>query len=613
MFFTFWTLRSQANTPVPPSEPEGSKGKGKRRSEGLITEKKWTPIATQRNRKLQNSASIQGKPTLTACTGKITIGNPVVTSKGKLPKSADNKFVQDTVKETLASKGTNQRTEKACSEPEDLEEDTLETEVNQTHTAIHIPIQQKPQTRGLERYGSSSSAPPTPQTFLSMEHGEQEVQPGISLGRTWSKLVEDLSQRDRVQRPYGNYQRLESHPTVQTPGGEGKQDKGESSHYPSYRRTTKPDRAYSDSFRLTSSRPTQCSSGFTPIRHQQISGRESPFFTIPGSFQEKKRIQGQKKDHLQTNEERVQPNDPEADRFGERSAQEPEVAVHNSRISIPINRNITPTQIENNVVTPESNINSDSLWLQMSQYAEKTQEQFAELEASHERIKTLTAPMDKIVKTLQEGHAQLSIASEETKKRLNLVFEEQHHSQRDRDCLDQDINKLFNVYHHIKPQPQGHVMDNPYHQDDIKPDAMLMNKARSPSQYQDGDNMSYSEKEELKQLPEASSWPKVSRTGEYDYIHGLFIAVPSIPGYWITDRLNTALKGHAIIWYTEMKEIHGRQNWPWLKIQIIQKYRNGTWICQKTTHLKMTSIQWTKIHMNGVLDNLKDLKPLIPK
>ncbi|MBW0590531.1 hypothetical protein O181_130246 [Austropuccinia psidii MF-1] len=111
----------------------------------------------------------------------------------------------------------------------------------------------------------------------------------------------------------------------------------------------------------------------------------------------------------------------------------------------------------------------------------------------------------------------------------------------------------------MKPQPQGHVMDNPYHQDEIKPDAMLMNKARWPSQYQDGDNMSYSGKEAFKQLPEASSWPKFSGTGKYDhmklidYIDGLFIDVPSIPDYWITARLNTAFNGHASIWYTEMK------------------------------------------------------------
>ncbi|MBW0481947.1 hypothetical protein O181_021662 [Austropuccinia psidii MF-1] len=278
-----------------------------------------------------------------------------------------------------------------------------------------------------------------------MEHGQQEVQPGIPLGRTWSRLPENLSQRDRPQRPYGNHQMFESHQAVQTPGGEGKQDKGESSHNPSYRRTADPDRAYSDSFRLTRRRPNKLYSGFTPFRNQQISGQESPFFTIPGNFQGKTRIQGQKQDHLQPEEERVRPNDPEAVEFGERSAQEKEVVVNNSRISRSINRNINPTQIEHNVVTPESNLNSDALWLQMSQFAEQTQKQFAELQASNERMKTLTASMDKIVKPLQEGYAQFRKASEETKKRLNIVFEEQNQSKRDRDCLDQDINKIFNI------------------------------------------------------------------------------------------------------------------------------------------------------------------------
>ncbi|MBW0511364.1 hypothetical protein O181_051079 [Austropuccinia psidii MF-1] len=121
-----------------------------------------------------------------------------------------------------------------------------------------------------------------------MENGQQEVQPGISLGRTWSKLPEGLSQRDRLQGPYGNNQR----------------------------RTTDPDRAYSDSFRLTSSRPNKLSSGFTQFRNQKISGQESPFFKIPGSVQEKTRTQGQKQDHLQPKEEKVRPNDPEVVEFG---------------------------------------------------------------------------------------------------------------------------------------------------------------------------------------------------------------------------------------------------------------------------------------------------------
>ncbi|MBW0476873.1 hypothetical protein O181_016588 [Austropuccinia psidii MF-1] len=178
-----------------------------------------------------------------------------------------------------------------------------------------------------------------------MEHGQQEVQPGISLGRTWSKFPEHLSQGDRLQGPYGNHQRLESYQAVQTPGGKGTEDKGESSHYPSYRRTANPDRAYSDSFRLTRSRPNQLSSGFTPFRNQQISGQESPLFTIPGGLQEKARKQGQEQNLLQPEEERVRPYDPEVVGLGKRSTQKPGVVVNHSRISSPINRNITPLRL----------------------------------------------------------------------------------------------------------------------------------------------------------------------------------------------------------------------------------------------------------------------------
>ncbi|MBW0479686.1 hypothetical protein O181_019401 [Austropuccinia psidii MF-1] len=154
-----------------------------------------------------------------------------------------------------------------------------------------------------------------------MEHGQQEVQPSIPLGRTLRNFPEDMSQRDRLQRPYGNHQRLESHQTIQTPGGEGKQDNRESSHYPSYRRTADPDREYSDSFRLTRTRPNQLSSGSTPFGNQKISGQESPFLTIPGSFQEKTRIQGKKQELFQPKAERVRPNDPEAVGLGERRTQ----------------------------------------------------------------------------------------------------------------------------------------------------------------------------------------------------------------------------------------------------------------------------------------------------
>ncbi|MBW0536545.1 hypothetical protein O181_076260 [Austropuccinia psidii MF-1] len=162
-------------------------------------------------------------------------------------------------------------------------------------------------------------------------------------------------------------------------------------------------------------------------------------------------------------------------------------------------------------------------------------------------------------------------------------------------------------------------MDNPYNQDDIKPDAMLMNKAKSLSQYQDRDNMSYSEKEALKQLPEASSWPKFSRTGEYDhmqlmgYIYGIFIDVPSIPDYWITDRLNTEFKGHASIWYTEMKEIHGRRSWQWWKSQIIQKYSNFTLISQKTMSFQNDKYYVDKDPFEWCLRQSKRLKAIDPQ
>ncbi|MBW0563664.1 hypothetical protein O181_103379 [Austropuccinia psidii MF-1] len=162
-------------------------------------------------------------------------------------------------------------------------------------------------------------------------------------------------------------------------------------------------------------------------------------------------------------------------------------------------------------------------------------------------------------------------------------------------------------------------MENSYQPDDIKPDSMLMNKVRSPSQYQDGDGMSFSDKEALKQLPEASSWPKFSGTGEYDhmelidYIDGLFIDVPSIPHYPITARLNTAFKGHASIWYTEMKEIHGRRNWPWWKSQIIQKYSNGTLIWQNTISFDNDRYSVDKDPYEWCLRQSKRLKAIDPQ
>ncbi|MBW0503421.1 hypothetical protein O181_043136 [Austropuccinia psidii MF-1] len=183
----------------------------------------------------------------------------------------------------------------------------------------------------------------------------------------------------------------------------------------------------------------------------------------------------------------------EAVGLGQRSTQDSEIVVNNSRISSPTNRNITPTQNEHNVVTPESNLKSDKLWLQMSKFAFQTQEKLDELHKSNERLKDLTTLHEATIKAIQESCAKLCKASEETNKRLNQVFGEKYHCKRERDCMDQKINKLSNFSQNMKPQLQGHALDKSYH-------FLLDNKPISLSKYQDRYNMTYSEKETLKQL-----------------------------------------------------------------------------------------------------------------
>ncbi|MBW0545665.1 hypothetical protein O181_085380 [Austropuccinia psidii MF-1] len=95
-----------------------------------------------------------------------------------------------------------------------------------------------------------------------------------------------------------------------------------------------------------------------------------------------------------------------------------------------------------------------------------------------------------------------------------------------------------------------------------------------------------------------------------EYIDGLFIDVPRIPDYWITAILITAFKGHASIWYTEMKEIHGRRNWPWWKSQIIQKYRNGTWIWKNTISFENDKYSVDKDPYEWYLRQSKRLKSI---
>ncbi|MBW0535958.1 hypothetical protein O181_075673 [Austropuccinia psidii MF-1] len=93
--------------------------------------------------------------------------------------------------------------------------------------AIYLPIQQEPQTRDLEGYGSGSEYPPTPQRLIPMENGQQEVQPRFTLGRTWGSLLGNMFQIDTFQRPYDNHKRLKSQQQLHTPVVRSIQDKGE--------------------------------------------------------------------------------------------------------------------------------------------------------------------------------------------------------------------------------------------------------------------------------------------------------------------------------------------------------------------------------------------------
>ncbi|MBW0497924.1 hypothetical protein O181_037639 [Austropuccinia psidii MF-1] len=98
-----------------------------------------------------------------------------------------------------------------------------------------------------------------------------------------------------------------------------------------------------------------------------------------------------------------------------------------------------------------------------------------------------------------------------------------------------------------------------------------------------------------------------------DYIDGLFIDVPSIPDYWISVRLNKEFKGNASIWYTAMKEIHGRRNWPLWKRQLIQKYSNGTWIWQTTMSFENDKYSVYKDPYEWCLRKSKRLKVIDPQ
>ncbi|MBW0551516.1 hypothetical protein O181_091231 [Austropuccinia psidii MF-1] len=175
-----------------------------------------------------------------------------------------------------------------------------------------------------------------------MENGRQGIQTRFPLQRTCRNHSEDFPQRDILQRTY-------------------------------YRRDMEPEIRYSDPLRLMrTGNPTRLPSGFTTLRHQQISDQESPYFPSQDRIQERKKIIGKEQDFFQPEAERVRSYDPEISGPAARSTKKQQTVLNTSNeASSPKIRNDISTQMKNNVVIPESTISSNTLWLQFSQFVEK--------------------------------------------------------------------------------------------------------------------------------------------------------------------------------------------------------------------------------------------------
>ncbi|MBW0547526.1 hypothetical protein O181_087241 [Austropuccinia psidii MF-1] len=103
-------------------------------------------------------------------------------------------------------------------------------------------FQQQKYRNGFHR--TVYSNPSNLQRTSPMDNGRQGIQPRVPLERTCRKYAEYFPQRDILQRTYN-------------------------------RREIEPEITYSDSFRhIRSGNPTKLPSGFTPLRHHQISDQE---------------------------------------------------------------------------------------------------------------------------------------------------------------------------------------------------------------------------------------------------------------------------------------------------------------------------------------------------
>ncbi|MBW0564669.1 hypothetical protein O181_104384 [Austropuccinia psidii MF-1] len=173
--------------------------------------------------------------------------------------------------------------------------------------------------------------------------------------------------------------------------------------------------------------PTRLPSGFKPLRYQQISDQQSPYFRIQDRIQERKSIIRQEQDFFQPEAERIRSYDPEIVGPVERSKKKQQTIVNTSNAaSSPMMRNDISTQMKHNIVITESTISSNTLWLQFPQFVEQTQKIFERLHESISRLQEVYTLQTKTIHTLQEDYTELYKSSEDTKRRLNQVLEEQN-------------------------------------------------------------------------------------------------------------------------------------------------------------------------------------------
>ncbi|MBW0567431.1 hypothetical protein O181_107146 [Austropuccinia psidii MF-1] len=211
-----------------------------------------------------------------------------------------------------------------------------------------------------------------------MGNGRLGIQTRSPLKRACRKYSEDLPKRDILQRTY-------------------------------HRQEMEQEITYSDLFRLMrTGNPTRLPSGFTPLRHQQISDQESPYFPIQDRIQERKRIIGQEQDFFQPEAERVRSYDQEIVGPVTRSTKKQQTVVNTfNPASSPMIRNDISTQMKHNVMIPESTISSNTLSLQFSKFVEQTQKEFERLHESISRLQEVYTLQTKIIHTLQEDYTEL--------------------------------------------------------------------------------------------------------------------------------------------------------------------------------------------------------------